>query len=134
MKTIEAAGLVLLATLAGASCGENDVTSPTEVTSPTTITWTTRLVPRGSASRTLTVTQSGTVAVTLQSSPVDVGLGVGVPHASGSGCLTTFSTTTAPGPSPQLTASVEPGTYCVMVFDVVGIEAPIEFVVGVGLP
>ncbi len=133
MKTIAVAGYVLVAALASA-CSDDGVTSPTEVISSTTITWTTRLVPRGSASRSLTVAQSGTVSVTLQSAPVVVGLGIGVPQASGGGCRTTFSTTAAPGPSPQLTAPVEQGTYCVMVFDVVGIETPIDFVVEVVQP
>ena len=125
---------VLLAALASTSCSDDGVTSPTEVTSPVTVTWTTSLGPRGSASRTLTVTQSGTVSVTLQSALVPVGLGLGVPQANGSGCRTTFSTTASPGPSPQLSAPVEPGTYCVSVFDVVGIVEPITFSVTVVQP
>ena len=125
---------VLLAALASASCSDDAVTSPTEVTSPVTVTWTTILVPRGSASRTLTVTQSGTVSITLQSAPVPVGLGLGVPQANGSGCRTTLSTTASPGPSPQLSAPVEQGTYCVIVFDVVGIVEPVTFLATVVQP
>jgi hypothetical protein len=125
---------VLIAALCNASCSDDAVTSPTEVTSPVTITWTSQLVPGGAASRTLTLTQSGTVSVRLQSAPVPIGLGVGVPQASGSGCHATISTTASPGALPQLTAPVDAGTYCVMVFDVVGITNPFTFSVEVVHP
>jgi hypothetical protein len=134
MRPISIAGCLLLAALTSPSCSDNDVTSPTEVTSPVTVTWSTLLVPGGSASRSLSVTQSGTVSVTLQSAPVPVGLGVGVPQANGSGCRTTLSTTASPGPSPQLTIAVEEGTYCVVVFDVLGIAEPFTFTVEVVQP
>jgi hypothetical protein len=134
MRTIVNAGSMLLVAIVSASCSDNDVTSPTEVTSPVTVTWSTLLVPGGSASRSLSVTQSGAVSVTLQSAPVPVGLGVGVPQANGSGCRTTLSTTASPGPSPHLTTAVEEGIYCVVVFDVVGILDPLTFTVEVVQP
>ena len=122
------AGCALLTALLGVSCGGNDVTAPTEeTTSPVTVTWTTLLAPRGSASRTLTVSEGGTISVTLQSAPVDVGLGVGVPQANGSSCRATVSTTASPGPTPQLSAPVEQGTYCVVVYDVVGVADSFAF-------
>jgi hypothetical protein len=125
---------LLLAALTGAACSGDTTTSPTDVTSPLTVTWTTLLVPGGSASRSLTVEQSGTLSVTLQSAPVPVGLGVGVPQANGSGCRTTMSTTASAGSSPQLIAAVEQGTYCVLVFDVVGVSEPFAFTVAVVQP
>jgi hypothetical protein len=133
---MNAAGcIVLLSALLNVSCSGDDVaTAPTETTSPVTITWTTQLGPRGSASRSLQVEQSGTVLVTLQSAPSPVGLGIGVPQADGSGCRTTLSTTTTAGSSPQLTTSVEQGRYCVIVFDVVGLTDPITFTVEVVQP
>ena len=136
MQTMNAAGwVVVLSALLNVSCSGDDVaTAPTETTSPVTITWTTQLGPRGSASRTLDVDQSGTVFVTLQSAPVPVGLGIGVPQANGSGCRTTLSMTATAASSPQLTTSVEDGRYCVMVFDVVGLTDPITFTVQVVQP
>jgi hypothetical protein len=125
MSTIATAGCMLLVGFVSTSCSDNDVTSPTEMTSPVTVNWSTLLAPGGSASRSLAVTQSGTVSVTLQSAPVPLGLGIGVPQANGSGCRTTLSTTASPGPSPQLTIAVEAGTYCVVVFDVVGLADPV---------
>jgi hypothetical protein len=134
MSTIVNAGCMLLVAIVSASCSDNDVTSPTDVTSPVTVNWSTLLAPGGSASRSLAVTQSGTVSVTLQSAPVPLGLGIGVPQANGSGCRTTLSTTASPGPSPQLTTAVEVGTYCVVVFDVVGITEPVTIALEVSQP
>lgn len=125
---------VLLTALSSVACGDDVATSPTETTSPSTITWITQLGPRGSASRSLQVDQSGTVSVTLQSAPVPVGLGIGVPQANGSGCRTTLSTTATAASSPQLATSVEAGRYCVTVFDVVGLTDPITFTVAVVQP
>jgi hypothetical protein len=79
------------------------------------------------SARTLTVSQGGTISVTLQSAPVDIGLGLGVPQANGSNCRTTVSTTASPGPSPQLSVPVEQGTYCVIAFDVVGVADSFAF-------
>ena len=119
MLTINAAGRVaLLLALLNVSCSDEVASSPTETTSPSTITWTTLMYPRGSASRTLDVTQAGTVFVTLQSTPLPVGLGIGVPQANGSGCRATLSITATSANAPQLTTSVEEGRYCVVVFDV----------------
>jgi hypothetical protein len=132
--TRSATRIVLLAALLNVSCSDDTPTSPTEPTSPQTITWTTQLVPGGSSSRSLDASQSGTVSLTLQSAPVPVGLGIGVPQANGSGCRTTLSTTATPASSPQLTTSVEEGTYCVIVFDVVGITNPFTFTVEVMHP
>jgi hypothetical protein len=127
-------GVALLSALLNVSCSDDVVTAPTAITSPSTITWTTQLGPRGSASRSLEVVQSGTVSVTLQSAPVPLGLGIGVPQANGSGCRTTLSTTATAASAPQLTTAVEAGRYCVIVFDVVGLTDPITFTVEVVQP
>ena len=129
-----ASSAALLSALLNVSCSDDVATSPTETMSPSTITWTTQLGPRGSASRSLQVDQSGTVFVTLQSAPSPVGLGIGVPQADGSGCRTTLSTTAIPASSPHLTTSVQEGRYCVIVFDVVGLTDPITFTVEVVQP
>jgi hypothetical protein len=80
------------------------------------------------------VGQAGAVVVTLQSASVPVGLGIGVPQANGSGCRTTLSTTAIAASSPPLTTSVEEGSYCVIVFDVVGLTNPITVTVEVVQP
>jgi hypothetical protein len=80
------------------------------------------LLPVGSsASRAFDVSQPGTIAVTLSvASPpanVTIGLALGVPRADGSGCYVNTTLLTPAGAAPQITRAVEPGEYCVRVFD-----------------
>lgn len=120
---------VLLASVC-VSCGDESTTaSPTPVTSPTTVTWTTRIGPRGSASRSFVTSQAGSVVVTLQSAPVPLEVGVGVPAANGTGCRAAVSVMAVPSDVSQLTTPVEEGTYCVLAFDVDGLADPIPFTV-----
>jgi hypothetical protein len=119
---------VLLTIFCSASCGDDSATTaPTSATSPTTLNWTTHISTNGSASRTFVTAQAGTITVALQSAAVPLGIGVGVPGASGGGCRAAVSVTAAPNAAPQLTAAVEEGTYCVLVFDVGGIVDEIPF-------
>jgi hypothetical protein len=107
------------------ACGDDATTTPTATTtSPTTVTWTTLLSARGSASRSFVASQFGTVSITLQASPVPIGIGIGVLAQSESGCRPSSTLTASPGDGPQLTAAVQPGNYCVLVFDVGGIGIP----------
>lgn len=109
--------------LTSTACGDDATTTPTTVTtSPTTVTWTTLISARGAASRSFVASQQGTASVTLQSAPVALGIGIGVPGSSANVCRPSSSVTASPGNSPQLTAAIQPGSYCVMVFDVGGIS------------
>lgn len=116
--------LAMAATTLGAGCGASEtMTSPTAaVTSPITVSYSTMFGPRGAAARAFTASQAGTVSVTLLSarppSDVSLGLGVGIPRADGGGCTLAASVTTQAGPTPQVTAAVDAGLYCVSVFDV----------------
>jgi hypothetical protein len=125
---------MLAALFTTATCGNDATTTPTETTSPTTVTWTTQLGAHGAASRSFVASRSGTVSVTLQSAPVTLGLAVGVPPASQSGCRPSTSATASPGTSPQLTAAVEQGSYCVMVYDIGEITDQIAFSIEVIYP
>jgi hypothetical protein len=81
----------------------------------------------GTSVHAFTVTQAGTITLTLMSvTPAGVvGLGVGIPNASGSGCTLTSSVETGaavPDPAtsatpPQLTIPAVPGNYCAEVYD-----------------
>lgn len=109
---------VLTCSIGLTGCGDDSVaTTPTTVTSPTTVTWTTSIGPRGSASRTFTSSQPGVVSVGLQASPVALGIGIGVTPQSGGVCRPAVSMTASPGDAP-LTAPIEQGDYCVLVYDV----------------
>ena len=102
------------------SCNDSDiVTTPSAIAvSPTTITYTQLVGPQGSASRSFVASQAGVVSVTLQSAAVPMGIGSGALPASGAGCRATTSVVTAAGESPQLAIAVDPGSYCLLVFDV----------------
>jgi hypothetical protein len=132
---------LLLAVLALAATGCDDATttatSPT-VTSPVTETFNGQFIPGGTASRAFTAASSGTVSITLTQvgPPADavVGLGVGIPQSSGTGCLLTQVVQTGASSSPQLTVSVDAGSYCVRLYDTGTLTAPIAFNVTIVRP
>ena len=116
----------VLVCAAAMSAGCSDSTTPTSptstaATSPVTVTYSTGFGPRGSAARSFTASQAGTVSVTLVSagppSDVALGLGVGIPRADGAGCTLAQSVTTLAGAEAQIVISVDAGNYCVKVFD-----------------
>jgi hypothetical protein len=111
-------GLALLC----AACGSDDsssTTSPTPAAGPGTQTLNAIMAQNGAATRTFTASASGTVTVTLTSTSPStvVGLGIGIPGNAPGGCDMTTSVTTAGGPSPQLSASVDAGDFCAGAFD-----------------
>lgn len=120
--------------LTSPACGNDATTTPTATTSPTTVTWATLLGARGAASRSFVASQYGTASVTLQAAAVPLGIGIGVPASSQSVCRPSSSVTASPGDSPQLTAAVQPGNYCVLVFDVGGISDQIWFTIQLVYP
>jgi hypothetical protein len=117
------AGLLAFAVL-GAACGDsNDTpTTPTAPTSPSTETLTGAMAQNGTAIRTFSATQSGTVSVTyagtVPTSGTVLGLGIGIRAATGVDCQFTRTLNTAPGATPQLTAAVDAGIYCAGVYDI----------------
>jgi hypothetical protein len=116
-------GLLACAAL-GAACGNNDTTTttaPSTPTSPVTETLQGSMAPNGTAIRTFTATQSGTVSVTLTSTtPASaiVGLGVGIRGATGADCKFSQTVNTPAGTAPQLAVSVDTGTYCAGAYDI----------------
>jgi hypothetical protein len=87
---------------------------------PTTMTFASNVTVGGTASRTFTSSQPGTVSLTLESagppSGVVLGIGVGIVRLDGS-CGLSRAVTTAAGSSPQFETPVDVGRYCVRVFD-----------------
>ena len=115
-------GLLACAAL-GAACSNNDTTTtaPSTPTSPVTEKLEGSMAPNGTAIRTFTATQSGTVSVTLASTtPASaiVGLGVGIRAATGADCKFSQTVNTPAGTAPQLTGTFGPGLFCVRVYDV----------------
>jgi len=109
--------LVLLVAVLGAACsGSSSTTSPSTTK---TDTFSSILQVRGADYQTFSVTTAGAFTVTLTSlsTSTTVGLGVGIPNVTGRGCYVTASITTAGGAGAQLSASVDPGIYCVTIYD-----------------
>lgn len=133
--------IALLITPLTAAC-DNGPVAPTPtttapvVTSPVTETFATQLAVGGSSSRTFTAAKAGTATVTLtsvgSSSTLKVGFGVGIPDSAGSACFFTKSAETAAGA--QLSVSVDPGVYCVRVYDIGALTSTINFTVTIVRP
>lgn len=133
MKLFTLAALLATGLLA-AKCGNDStmpsVTTPTATTSPTTSTFASRLTVRGSASRTFTASTAGAVTVTLASAGAPstvVGLGIGVPNGGVSRCTLSTSLNTTGGSTAQISATVDPGSYCVAIYDVGTLTDSIDF-------
>lgn len=109
----------------GAACSNNDntVTTPTTtVPSPATETLNGSMAKDGTAIRTFTAAKAGTVSVTLASagppSNIVLGLGIGIRAATGIDCKFSQTINTGAGATPQLTATVDAGSYCAGAYDI----------------
>jgi hypothetical protein len=100
-----------------------------------TETFSSTLTVNGSASRTITASQAGTLEVTLQSldgAISHVGFGVGVIRQVDGTCAFTRSAQTGAGE--RIVVPVVAGTYCVRIFDVGGVSAPAGFSIQLSIP
>jgi hypothetical protein len=138
-----ARSMTLVCVLAGAvlasACSDTTTTatSPSPV-SPVTEVFNGQFAVGGGASRAFTAASAGTVTVTLSSlgPPADavVGLGVGIPSANQVGCYLTQSLTASASSTPQITVTVDAGTYCVRVFDIGTLASQIAFQITIVRP
>lgn len=130
-------------------CGETPTSPTTDATTTTTATtaaspvfaedWVDTLAVGGERFYSFTVTQYGTVNVSLTSvsgpyvpGTVTVGMGLGTPSAET--CLVTTSISTPAGTGPQLTGTYNPGVYCVIVRDVGNLFSAARFSITVAYP
>jgi hypothetical protein len=138
-RSLKRALLVMLL-LSGAGCATRYFETPTSSTTPAATpdpaTFESQIVRGGSATRAFTLTTAGTIGVTLTSvrPSIVVGLGIGIPRTDGNGCNLSRSVETSAGDSPQVSASADPGSYCVKVFDVGQIDQSASFSVLVTHP
>lgn len=114
---------LVLAAVSGA-CSDSP-TAPTDsadtatpITTPISVTFTGVVGPNGTASRTFTAQIAGTATAALSgiSPATALGLAFGIPRAGGSGCLVGRSTVATDGVSARITATVDPGTFCLQVY------------------
>ena len=130
-----------------AACSGDTPTSPTTTDTTTTAAaspayfedFSGSVAVSSSAFYSFTVTQYGTVNVTLASmggnfvpATVMMGLGIGVPEAEG--CPATTTINTAPGAGPHLSGAYQPGVYCVRIADIGNLYAAGRFVVSIAYP
>jgi hypothetical protein len=112
--------------------------SAPEPTGTRTETFTSSLGVLGTASRSFTVSQGGTVSVRLESiNPLPgavVGLGIGIPRPDGSGCSLGRSLNTAAGSTAQITGGIDTGSYCVKIYDVGNLTTLVNFSISVVHP
>jgi hypothetical protein len=126
------AALGLLGTLLVGGCAgtENDVTGPS-----TTDTFTGTLLASGNISYAVTVKGNGELDLSLTTltpqTTITVGLGIGVPQGGTCGLITAVENAKV---GSTLPASVTPGTYCVLLYDVGNIQGADSFTLSVVHP
>ena len=131
--------VVALGVLTSVGCGSNTTTptTPTTPTGPTTSVFASRLTPGGSASRQFGASANGTVTAMLTNAAgpnTVVGLGIGVPTTGLAQCALSTAVQTNAGSTPQLSATVDAGNYCVVVYDLGTLTSPIDFSVTLVYP
>ena len=131
---------VLVATLAAAAaCGNSTTTptTPTTPTGPTTSIFASRLTPGGAVSRQFGASTTGTVTAMLTNAAgpnIVVGLGIGVPTTGLAKCALSTTIQTNAGSTPQISATVDAGNYCVVVYDLGTLTTSIDFSVTLVYP
>ena len=115
-------------------CGGNSGTAPSTTSTITSENWSGVLAPGGTSSRSFTVTNTGTINLTMNSAGATVGLGVGLPRVTGGGCRVGVQVITGPASNPQISTAAEAGQYCVQVFDTGTLTDPIPFNVKIDHP
>jgi len=141
VRTFALIAALALGTLA-AACGNNNTTTttpttPTTPTGPTTSVFASRLTPGGAVSRSFGATTTGTVTVMLTNAAgptTVVGLGIGVPTTGIAKCALSTAIQTASASTPQISAAVDPGQYCVTVYDLGTLTSTIDFSVTLVYP
>jgi hypothetical protein len=88
--------------------------------SPGTVTASSNITINGAATRTFDAAVPGTAVVTLTNlqPSVPVGLGMGIQATDGTGCRLTQVMTATARSTPHFTRPVDPGTYCVSLYDI----------------
>jgi hypothetical protein len=130
--------------LGSASC--NGASAPTAVDSVITPlvfnnqTYAGTLAVGGTGFYSILVSQAGPVGINLAAVQTPggaalsfpMGIGIGVPK--GTACARTASQNATPGLATQLTVTVNPGTYCVAVFDVGNLTGTVNFAMRITHP
>ena len=127
--------VVVLLALSSACGGDNNTpTMPSTPSGTTSETWSGVVAPGGQSSRSFTVNNSGTIAVTLTAAGTTLGLGVGLPRVTGGGCRLGVTANASPSATPQISTQAEAGQYCVQVYDLGTLRDPVGFALKIDHP
>lgn len=104
----------------------HDVTSSSPGAPTATETFASALALGGASAHTFSVSQAGTVSLTLTSVTPStiVGIGIGIPGAATPVCSLSSSQNTTARSTPQITILVDAGTYCAEVYDTGNLSTP----------
>ena len=138
MTRIFSLALALGVLAAPAACGGSDSTTPVTATTPALLptdsfSGTVQPGVNNIDSHTFTVSQLGTISVTLLTAgppaTIQMGLGIGTPGANNScSLISTGSTIASAGTTAQISlTNVPAGTYCVGVVDIGNASSPISY-------
>jgi hypothetical protein len=138
------AAVFVVICVTGMSC--SSTTAPTERDSQITPlsftlqTYAGTLQVQGRGFYSILVQQAGPVSLTLAAVQTPGGaalstpLGIGIGIPAGTGCTRFVSQTTVPGLSAQLTATLNPGTYCAAVYDAGSLTSAVNFAMRIRYP
>jgi hypothetical protein len=102
------------------ACGGSDTaTTPGPTSTAGTDTFASLVTVGGTAAHTFPVDTAGTITMTLTAATpsIPLGLAIGIPGEATSICSLSRSVEAAAGAAAQLTVDVDPGSYCVEVYD-----------------
>ncbi len=135
-------GAALATALLLAGCGSNSTTPTTATATSTESTefYAGALDPRGSGFYSFTVTQSGSVRVTLTNlsttrfAPLSNTLELGIGTPAGEGCAVTERVTAAPALNAHLVSTRSAGIHCVEVRDRGSLASQMSFIIRITHP
>ncbi len=121
------AGAAIVLALLAPACGSSGTTAG--LTLPKTETFSGTLAAKGAAVHQFTVAQSGLATLTLAGLSFEtiVGIGIGLPSTTGSGC-SLVTVDGAAGVGTAMTGTIDPGNYCVGIYDVGGFRGSVSYV------
>ncbi|HKT80981.1 MAG TPA: hypothetical protein VJP86_12225 [Vicinamibacterales bacterium] len=118
-RRLAIAVLLALAAAASFACGDDTPSNTPTPTTPVTQIFASNIVPKGTAVRFFASTLSGTVTAKLtslsQSVPMGLGIGLGTPDTRQ--CYLNTQVTTEPGADTTISTAIDPGYFCVRLWD-----------------
>jgi hypothetical protein len=103
-------------------------TAPTNVSTPARVDiFSSTVGPRGSATHQLAIFYNGATTLTLVSAGASVTVGVSYGAWDGQACRLFATLTATASQNPLIATVVDPGSYCIRVYDVGQLTAPILF-------